>query len=80
MLLNACAFNVLWLKIRLFLGWRTSEEQGPLNQVNEAHMNPQKMKQQGQSLQGSIPGPLHVYYSFQFSNLWDSWVCESVGF
>jgi hypothetical protein len=48
-------------------GWRTSEEQGTLNQQSMADKNSQKVKQLAPGLQESATGSLHIYYDFQFS-------------
>lgn len=51
----------------------------PLNQLKQAPVCSQRLKQQTQDLHGSVQGPLHMYYSFQFNILWVSWVCEWMG-
>ena len=35
--------------------------------MNKAPMNSQRLRWHGQGLHGSAPGPLHIYYGFQFS-------------
>ena len=44
-------------------GLSTPGAQGPLNQMTKAHINSQRLKQ----LHGSIPVPLCIDYSLQFS-------------
>ena len=39
-----------------------------LNQLNQAPVSSQRLKQQTQDLHGSVPGPLHMYYSFWLNN------------
>lgn len=47
--------------------WRTPEEQDLLNQLNKAHMIPQKLNQ-AQVIHEFIPSPLHIYYNYYLSN------------
>lgn len=47
-------------KCRSQRGWRTSEEQVHLYQLNNIHIKSPRLKQQAQGLNSSAPGPLYV--------------------
>ena len=53
-----------WRDCEIQRGWKTPEEQDPLNQLSKVHMSSQKLRQQAQGLHGSVPGPLSIYYDF----------------
>jgi hypothetical protein len=54
---NSVSMKFLLSELR---GWRTSGEQGLLNQLSKVNMNSQRRKQQEQGLYGSAPGPLLI--------------------
>ena len=47
-------------------GWKTPGVQSLLEELNKAHINSQRLKQQAQGIQESVPGPQQTYSSTQF--------------
>ena len=65
------AHGTLWKKrgkeCKSQKAWKTPRNQSPLISLNKARTNSQRLKQLVQGLHRSAPGPLCIYYDFQFS-------------
>lgn len=44
-----------------------TKRMSPLKQLNKACLSSKRLKQQAQGPFGSLPGQVHIYYSFQVS-------------
>lgn len=64
-----------WEKCKSQREWRTPGEQGSLHQGSKPHVGSQRLNQRAQSLHGSVPDPLCIYYSFQFSGFYGTLEC-----
>lgn len=64
-----------WKEYKTQRRWRSPGEQGSLHQGSKPHVGSQRLKQGAQSLHGSAPDPLCIYYSFQFSGFYGTLEC-----
>lgn len=60
------------------IGWKTAGDR-PSTSTEQSSCALTKTEVASRRLAWSVPGPMYVYYTFQFNILWNSWVCEWEG-